>query len=144
MQATLGQRRPARGHEHVLPSEEDWTLLEELQQKPDGRRKPDADSVDAREPSVPSAVREDDLELLGVPFHAGEVSTSYLLPLGTGELQPAPRTPSQRLPGTPAPLPPFAQSHEQDDLEPATKRSRRDPVLPALVLIHDSAAALQE
>ena len=125
---SMGQLRPARGHEHFLPSADDWAILEKLKAHPEEEL---ADAGDAREPPEHEPVM-DVRGLLSIPSaneDAGD-SEAELGPLEPMESS-IPRTPSQRIPGTPSRLPSFAipppsqvADADVDSEEPSAKRSR--------------------
>ena len=138
LQVSMGQLRPARGHEHFLPSADDWAILEKLKAHPEEEL---ADAVDAREPPEHEPVM-DVRGLLSIPSANEAVGEAELGPLEPMESS-IPRTPSQRIPGTPSGLPSFAipppsqvADADVDSAEPSAKRSRPNvPQSSSLILV---------
>eukprot|EP00971_Amphidinium_carterae_P313987 6240481-Amphidinium_carterae.1 len=61
VQVTLGQLRPAHGHEHFVPTDHDWELLQRLHDQPEQAVQ---DGVDLREEHTEAPLLDDSVEEL--------------------------------------------------------------------------------
>eukprot|EP00971_Amphidinium_carterae_P263537 5228291-Amphidinium_carterae.1 len=160
LQVTLGQLRPAHGHEHFLPSEHDWELLQRLRDHPEQALH---DAVDLREEYTEPPVIDAD-ELVGLPSDTlipltpapasgsrTEIPTTPTPASGSRtEIPPTPASASKtEIPSTPlVPLPQFAQRGVATrpsmsvKEEPAAKRAK--PMSALAVSMYSEATLLQD